>query len=301
MNHWSGTRLGFGDLAIGLEQRASAATDNAWNYLIGPVFYNCTTAGLKCMNAFGLIVLGGDFEVTDPGAGTSYGVWITGSVPTAGPTYYASQSIKLVGTFFDGINHPSAGREVGVFIDRGHECLFLGCKFEQIDVGIEVTNLDIGDSGVGAENTIQNCTFVAGGSDIGIQVDANASDTFIFNPSMSSVGTGIVNNGLRTRVIGGRLDVVTPLSGSNRPEMVAVGMPDGGGGRFSRTAIGNGSAVDVFGMNGVTPVVKRSGWTAATGTPTRTTFVTSTVTTAQLAEHVKALIDDLLALGVITA
>jgi hypothetical protein len=102
-------------------------------------------------------------------------------------------------------------------------------------------------------------------------------------------------------VIGGRLDVATPLSGSNRPEMIAVGMPDGGGGRFSRTAIGNGSAVDVFGMNGVTPVVKRSGWTAATGTPTRTTFVTSTVTTAVLAEHVKALIDDLLALGVITA
>ena len=42
-----------------------------------------------------------------------------------------------------------------------------------------------------------------------------------------------------------------------------------------------------------------SGWAAATGTATRTTFVTSTVTTAQLAERVKALIDDLMTHGII--
>lgn len=37
----------------------------------------------------------------------------------------------------------------------------------------------------------------------------------------------------------------------------------------------------------------RTGWDAPTGTATRTTFDTTTVTTAQLAERVKALIDDL--------
>jgi hypothetical protein len=42
-----------------------------------------------------------------------------------------------------------------------------------------------------------------------------------------------------------------------------------------------------------------TGWAAATGTATRTTFTTSTVTTAQLAERVKALIDDLITLGVL--
>jgi hypothetical protein len=42
-----------------------------------------------------------------------------------------------------------------------------------------------------------------------------------------------------------------------------------------------------------------TGWAAATGTATRTTFATSTVTTAQLAERVKALIDDLISLGVL--
>jgi hypothetical protein len=44
---------------------------------------------------------------------------------------------------------------------------------------------------------------------------------------------------------------------------------------------------------------RKTGWTAATGTATRTTFVTSTVTTAQLAERVKALLDDLITHGLI--
>jgi hypothetical protein len=40
-------------------------------------------------------------------------------------------------------------------------------------------------------------------------------------------------------------------------------------------------------------------WTAATGTAARTTFDTTTVTTEQLAQRVKALIDDLIANGAI--
>jgi hypothetical protein len=46
---------------------------------------------------------------------------------------------------------------------------------------------------------------------------------------------------------------------------------------------------------------RRTGWTAPTGTPTRTTFTTSTVTLPELAERVKALIDDLIAHGLIGA
>lgn len=44
---------------------------------------------------------------------------------------------------------------------------------------------------------------------------------------------------------------------------------------------------------------RKTGWGAATGTATRTTFATGSVTTAQLAERVKALIDDLIAHGLI--
>lgn len=43
-----------------------------------------------------------------------------------------------------------------------------------------------------------------------------------------------------------------------------------------------------------------TGWGAPTGTATKTTFVTSTVTLSQLAERVKALTDALMAAGIIT-
>lgn len=46
---------------------------------------------------------------------------------------------------------------------------------------------------------------------------------------------------------------------------------------------------------------RRLGWAAPTGTATRTTFATGTVTLSQLAEHVKALIDDLTGHGLIGA
>lgn len=46
---------------------------------------------------------------------------------------------------------------------------------------------------------------------------------------------------------------------------------------------------------------RKAGWAAPTGTATRTTFATSSVTTEQLAERVKALIDDLTSHGLIGA
>ena len=46
---------------------------------------------------------------------------------------------------------------------------------------------------------------------------------------------------------------------------------------------------------------RRTGWSAGTGTATRAAFATSTVTTAELAERVKALIDDLNTHGLIGA
>lgn len=48
--------------------------------------------------------------------------------------------------------------------------------------------------------------------------------------------------------------------------------------------------------------LRSTGWAASiAGTATRTTFDTATVTTAQLAERVKALIDDLRARGLLAA
>jgi hypothetical protein len=44
---------------------------------------------------------------------------------------------------------------------------------------------------------------------------------------------------------------------------------------------------------------RRTGWAAPTGTATRTSFDTATATTTQLAERLKALIDDLTTHGLI--
>lgn len=69
-------------------------------------------------------------------------------------------------------------------------------------------------------------------------------------------------------------------------------------GSTTGTKIG-GYTTEKFGFWGATPVTRPGGWTAATGTPTRGTFATSTVTLPQLAEHFKALVDDLITIGLI--
>lgn len=57
-----------------------------------------------------------------------------------------------------------------------------------------------------------------------------------------------------------------------------------------RIADNSGASIGFF---GTTPVAAKTGWGAATGTATRTTFDTATVTLEQLAQRVKAMIDDL--------
>jgi hypothetical protein len=54
-----------------------------------------------------------------------------------------------------------------------------------------------------------------------------------------------------------------------------------------------------IGFWGKAPTGRPTGWTAWTGTATRTTFATSTATLANVAEAVKALIDDLILTGLI--
>ena len=74
---------------------------------------------------------------------------------------------------------------------------------------------------------------------------------------------------------------------------------------YQNTLIGGmyANATEVEYRVGTLKVVgaRRTGWAAGTGTATRTTFATSSVTLPQLAERVKALIDDLIAHGLIGA
>lgn len=68
----------------------------------------------------------------------------------------------------------------------------------------------------------------------------------------------------------------------------------GGADRITMNATG-------LGFNGAAAVAKSTGWGAATGTATKTTFDTATVTTAELAQRVKALLDYLTTRGDIGA
>ncbi|MBN8959191.1 MAG: hypothetical protein J0H17_21940 [Rhizobiales bacterium] len=81
-------------------------------------------------------------------------------------------------------------------------------------------------------------------------------------------------------------------------------------GNINNVAIGQTTAAAIRGTTinatsafqvAATQVVgtRKTGWAAASGTATRTTFATSTVTLSVLAEHVKALIDDLISHGLI--
>jgi hypothetical protein len=75
--------------------------------------------------------------------------------------------------------------------------------------------------------------------------------------------------------------------------------PKGAGGLqiASSVTVSTGNAYKVDNVQVVN--ARKTGWAVATGTPTRTTFDTATVTLPQLAERVKALIDDLSSHGLI--
>lgn len=78
---------------------------------------------------------------------------------------------------------------------------------------------------------------------------------------------------------------------------LGVGLPATGLGNID--ASGSVTAKSFSVGNNQVVSARKIGWTAPTGTATRTTFATSTVTLPQLAERVKALIDDLIAHGLI--
>lgn len=99
----------------------------------------------------------------------------------------------------------------------------------------------------------------------------------------------------RNASITGNLAVTGTITGAGTvTSAVSVGAISGGA--FS-TVVPTGLAVQA------TQVVtsRKTGWVPATGTATRATFDTATITLPQLAERVKALLDDLTSHGLIGA
>lgn len=134
-----------------------------------------------------------------------------------------------------------------------------------------------------------------------VQSSGNADPYIVFGSSASNHALGIA---LKNSNGGGQWIV------ANGANSFATGTIAGDGAFLQRTTgkklhLGGTAVVvsvgqdNTLGFHNVTPVSKRTGWAAPTGTATRTTYDTTTVTTQQLAERVKGLIDDLTSYGLI--
>lgn len=124
-----------------------------------------------------------------------------------------------------------------------------------------------------------------------------------------NTGAGVRMNGnSEWAVIGSRIGNVAGFSG-NSTYGINIGASTCDNFRIigcdlrgnTTNAYANSSTGTNFVILGNIPRILGTGWAAWTGTPTRTTKVTSTATLANVAEAVKALIDDLIAQGVIGA
>jgi hypothetical protein len=82
--------------------------------------------------------------------------------------------------------------------------------------------------------------------------------------------------------------------------LIGTTTDDASGARLQVSGTVNLASGNAYKINNVQLVnARKTGWAAASGTASRATFATSTVTTEQLAQRVKALIDDLISHGLI--
>lgn len=226
--------------------------------------------------------------------GTGY----TGSGTTPGRAWFADfalhgavaqQQNLLSGVTMFVNNHfngqPSSGDSVGVTVctlpgaGTATDATHAAAATFPVGIGLHVTGL---------------ASSSARGFNVGLKV-GGASAPWAITTNRVGTGLSVENHDAHAIDIGAR------YSGSSA---VAIRFNDAAGdvqfGTATGTRIGT-AANQRLGFWGATPDVRPSGWTAATGTATRTTFATGSVTLPQLAERVKALIDDFISRGLIGA
>lgn len=193
-------------------------------------------------------------------------------------------------------------------------------EFHTNDNGYDVTGIGLVLSQRRENNTGANGAFWSG-----LRIQSNAGAAYVpVDTAISVVGKhiygldltncvsttdGIVLPGNMTIALNGTGDGYTPSSGGttnikyNTSVSKIVVRVDGQDGLqldgSGNAHIPSGSSWQVGGVDVVGDRV--TGWSAATGTATRSTFATSSVSLSALAERVKALIDDLIAHGLIGA
>lgn len=166
----------------------------------------------------------------------------------------------------------------------------------------------------GALATVLN---VSGDGDITSTNTTATTNAAVTVATTTLATTGTAANGLATRHLwqiedsGGNLSDaaawdVAWSDATAASEDAVVEIRVAAGGTLAKVVTVGSAFVDVnsasgeYRVNGTKVVSARiTGWATATGTATRSTFDTTTVTTSQLAERVKALIDDLFTHGLI--
>lgn len=233
-----------------------------------------------------------------------------------GHVYHTNDRFERSGDTPGSPGSPGNSDAPGLRIERGTDMHFSGCMSDG-NTGDGV--LLIGTA-AGAGNNLHEITFIGGSytrDGTGARTGTNPAragfritsfgatdpdrigrvsligvDIIYGNPDDTGGGSAlgpsnaiITSNTNFVDIYGGRLlGSVAPISAS-------------GDFRFNRWI----PSLDQIGFFGATPVSQKTGWGAPTGTATRTTFATGSVTLSVLAEHVKALIDDLTAYGLLSS
>lgn len=217
-----------------------------------------------------------------------------------------SDAVSVIGNrvvVADAVTHASQGiglststvnsQAVGNYVGRASEGLYAGTDADRNVFSGNVTyrtngpgiTVNGGDDCVISGNHFNSCGYTAGTTGA-IRVTGGSARASVTSNKVRPHGAGTevtnavsVNTGTSAFIFGNDIDSSLDISG--------------GGGFVSATA----AYRDASDRQLLTD--RRTGWAAPTGTATRTTFATGSVTTAQLAERVKALIDDLTTHGLI--
>ena len=230
---------------------------------------------------------------------TTSGTPLTGAIvradfaPASAPGAVTPIAFQML-SYYDSTHTPSSGLMLAQFLD---------CRVRQAGViPIRALDITIANEGSGTIPTTHNLNLrspiINGGGAIttayGIQINPQKVSGVTTGYAIAATGAADVSY-FAGQIYIGR---TTGLTGAGDLDVNAIGRFGTGviAGR-STTSLpastsldaGTGIAVDGTKVIGT----RKTGWATASGTATRTTFATSTVTLPQLAERVKALIDDL--------
>lgn len=277
-----------------------------------------------------VLTAGSNIAIVDSGAGAPVSISLTPNI-TGSALNMTVQPLAPSATSDGGVMTVKAQNAIGAIYNGGQLALAGGNGGASAVGGAVV--IDGGDGSTGGAVQINGGTAFGSGSAGSVEISAGDSGSG-FGGSVNvyagdggqggqfyfTAGAGVSTGG-DFNVVGGEASGSGGAGGSvylNAGNATAGGGSTGGN-LYLTSGAGetNGGSISLFsalaptatievtddgsssllGLHGAAPVAQDTGWGAPTGTATKTTFNTATVTTAQLAERVKALLDYLIARG----